>query len=101
MALEIFRLIGSVFVDTDKAEESLKKTDKQADGLGKTLVNGVKNAGKFAAGFAGAAVAAGGALMAVAETTREYRTEQGKLQAAFETKIFQAGDFFRGKPHLW
>ena len=90
MALEIFRLIGSVFVDTDKAEESLKKTDKQADGLGKTLVNGVKNAGKFAAGFAGAAVAAGGALMAVAETTREYRTEQGKLQAAFETSGFSA-----------
>ena len=90
MALEIFRLIGSVFVDTDKAEESLKKTDKQAGGLGKTLVNGVKNAGKFAAGFAGAAAAAGGALMAVAETTREYRTEQGKLQAAFETNGFSA-----------
>ena len=90
MALEIFRLIGSVFVDTDKAEESLKKTDKQADGLGKTLVNGVKNAGKFAAGFAGAAVAAGGSLMAVAETTRDYRTEQGKLQAAFETSGFSA-----------
>lgn len=90
MALEIFRLIGSVFVDTDKAEESLKKTDKQAGGLGKTLVNGVKNAGKFAAGFAGAAAAAGGALMAVAETTREYRTEQGKLQAAFETSGFSA-----------
>ena len=42
MALEIFRLVGSVFVDTNKAEESLKKTDKQAGGLGTTLVNGAK-----------------------------------------------------------
>lgn len=90
MALEIFRLVGSVFVDTDKAEESLKKTDKTAGGLGNTLVNGAKTVGKFAVGFAGAASAAGGALMAVAETTREYREEQGKLQAAFETSGFSA-----------
>ena len=90
MALEIFRLVGSVFVDTDKAEESLKKTDKAAGGLGTTLVNGAKNVGKFAVGFAGAAVAAGGALTAIAESTREYREEQGKLQAAFETSGFSA-----------
>ena len=90
MALEIFRLVGSVFVDTDKAEESLKKTDKTAGGLGNTLVNGAKTVGKFAVGFAGAASAAGGAPMAVAETTREYREEQGKLQAAFETSGFSA-----------
>lgn len=90
MALEIFRLVGSVFVDTDKAEESLKKTDKTAGGLGTTLVNGAKNVGKFAVGFAGAAAAAGGALTAIAETTREYREEQGKLQAAFQTSGFSA-----------
>jgi len=90
MALEIFRLVGSVFVDTDKAEESLKKTDKAAGGLGNTLVNGAKTVGKFAVGFAGAAAAAGGAMMAIAESTREYRTEQGKLQAAFETSGFSA-----------
>ena len=90
MALEIFRLVGSVFVDTDKAEESLKKTDKTAGGLGNTLVNGAKTVGKFAVGFAGAATAAGGALMAIAETTREYREEQGKLQAAFQTSGFTA-----------
>ena len=90
MALEIFRLVGSVFVDTDEAEKSLKKTDKQAGSLGTTLVNGAKTVGKFAVGFAGAAAAAGGAMVALAESTREYRTEQGKLQAAFETSGFTA-----------
>lgn len=90
MAMEIFRLIGSVFVDTDKADKSLKKTDKNAEGLGSKLLSVGKSAGKFAAGVAGAAAAAGTALIAVAETTREYRTEQGKLQAAFETSGFSA-----------
>lgn len=83
MALEIFRLVGSVFVDTDKADQSLKKTDEKAGGLGKTLVNGAKNVGKFAAGVGAAAGAAGAAMVAIAESTREYRNEMGKLETAF------------------
>ena len=77
MALEIFRLVGSVFVDTDKAEKSLKKTDKNAEGLGSKLLAAGKTAGKFALGVAGAAAAAGAAIVGVTESTREYRTEQG------------------------
>ncbi len=83
MALEIFRLVGSVFVDTDKAEQSLKKTDKEAGSLGKTLLDGAKKIGKFAAGLGAAAGAAGAAMVAIAENTREYRTEMGKLEAAY------------------
>ena len=48
-----------------------------------------KKAGSVAAtGFkvaAGAAVAVAGALVAVTESTKEYRTEQAKLQTAFES----------------
>ncbi len=90
MAMEIFKLVGSVFVDTDAADKSLKKTDKNAEGLGSKLLAAGKTAGKFAAGVAGAAVAAGAALVGVAENTREYRTEQGKLQAAFDASGFSA-----------
>ena len=85
MALEIFRLVGSVFVDTEEANKSLNKTDKEAGSLGETLVNGAKSVGKFAASIATAAAAAGAALVGIAESTREYRTEQGKLTTAFET----------------
>lgn len=92
MALEIFRLVGSVFVDTDEANKSLQKSDKDAESLGKRLVSVGEAAGKFALGVVGAATAAGTALVAVAENTREYRTEQGKLQAAFETSGFAAGE---------
>ena len=90
MALEIFRLVGSVFVDTKDAEKSLQKTDKTAEGFGSKLLSVGKTAGKFALGVVGAAVAAGGAIVALTESTRDYRTEQGKLQAAFQTQNFTA-----------
>ena len=88
MALEIFRLVGSVFVDTKDAEKSLQKTDKTAQGFGSKLLAVGKTAGKFA--LAVGAVAAGTAIVALTESTREYRTEQGKLQAAFQTQNFTA-----------
>lgn len=90
MALEIFRLVGSVFVDTEQADKSLKKTDKNAEGFGSKLLNAGKVAGKFALGVVGAAAAAGAAVVALTENTREYRTEQGKLQTAFDTQNFSA-----------
>lgn len=90
MALEIFRLVGSVFVDTKDAEKSLQKTDKTAQGFGSKLLSVGKTAGKFALAVGAGAVAAGTAIVALTESTREYRTEQGKLQAAFQTQNFTA-----------
>lgn len=90
MALEIFRLVGSVFVDTDKAEKSLKKTDKTAEGFGTKLLDVGKKAGKFAVGVGKAASVAGTAIVALVESTRDYRVEQDKLQTAFEVQNFSA-----------
>lgn len=66
MAMEIFRLIGSVFVDTERADESIKKTDEKAGSLGQTLLNGVGTAAKWGAGIVAGATAAAGALVGVA-----------------------------------
>ena len=66
MAMEIFKLIGSVFVDTDQAEDSIKKTDEKAGSLGQTLLNGVGTAAKWGAGIVAGATAAAGALVGVA-----------------------------------
>ncbi len=90
MALEIFRLVGSVFVDTDAANKSLKNTDKEAGKLGQSLVNGIKAVGTFAAGVATTVAGVGAGIVALTESTREYRTEQGKLTTAFETQNFTA-----------
>ena len=56
MALEIFKLVGSIFIDTDKANESLQKTDKKAS-------NFAENMGKAGKVAAGAAVAIGTAIV--------------------------------------
>ena len=66
MAMEIFRLIGSVFVDTNQAEESIQKTDEKAVNLGQSFLNGVETAAKWGAAIVTGATAAAGALVGVA-----------------------------------
>lgn len=82
-----------------KTEGQLESYKKQADDAGKGTKNlgdeaektggalaGLANAAKVGIGAAVAgATAAVGALVASAEATREYRTEMGKLNTAFET----------------
>lgn len=67
--MEIFKLVGSVMVDTAEAERSLSKTEKSAEGVGNKLADGVKTAGQWAAGVATAAVAVGGAMVSAAKDT--------------------------------
>ena len=78
MSLEIFRLVGSVFVDTDKANDSLQKVDKNA---GK-VAEGFSKAGKVAAGvgvaIGTAIVGAGTAIVGMANDTSEMADEIDK-----------------------
>ena len=81
MALEIFRLVGSVFVDTDEANKSLQKTDENAQGFGKTLLNGITTAAKWAAGL----TAAAGAVATVAvKSYAEYEQLVGGIETLFK-----------------
>lgn len=69
MALEIFKLVGSVFVDTDKANDSLQKVDKSAS----KVAEGFGKAGKTIAGvgvaIGTAVVGAGTAIVGMANDT--------------------------------
>lgn len=67
--MEIFKLIGSVMVDTADANKSISKTTDEAEGLGKKLTQGIATAGKWAAGVVAGAVAIGGAMVAAAKDT--------------------------------
>lgn len=67
--MEIFKLIGSVMVDTADAEKSISKTSDEAEGLGSKLSNGIKTAGKWAAGVVAGAVAVGTAMVKAAKDT--------------------------------
>ena len=85
MALEIFRLVGSVFVDTNEANKSLQKTDQNAQGFGKTLLEGITTAAKWAAGIATAAGAAATALsVASVKSYADYEQLVGGVETLFK-----------------
>ena len=69
--MEIFKLIGSVMVDTADAEKSIQKTSDEAEGFGKKLSNGIQTAGKWAAGVAAGAAAVGAAMVKASKDTAE------------------------------
>lgn len=73
--MEIFKLIGSIFVDTEAAEKSLSKTDEKAGGVGKSLLKGAASAGKFALGLGAAAATGVTALVGVASKAAESAKE--------------------------
>lgn len=66
MALEIFKLVGSIMVDNTKANESLSKTDDKAKGIGQRLASGIGTAAKWGAGLVAAAGSGAAALYGVA-----------------------------------
>nr|DAP92239.1 MAG TPA: tail tape measure [Caudoviricetes sp.] len=69
MALEIFKLVGSIFVDNEQANNSIAKTDKNAQGVGQTLANGVKTAAKWGGAIvAGTSAAAAGCVKLVTDS---------------------------------
>ena len=69
MALEIFKLVGSIMVDNTAANESIAKTDENAQGLGSTLADGMKKAGEFGLAVVGAATTAATGMMSLASST--------------------------------
>ena len=66
MALEIFKLVGSIFIDTDKANESLQKTDKKATNFAENMGKAGKVAAGAAAAIGTAIVGAGTAMVGMA-----------------------------------
>ena len=81
MAIEIFKLFGSIFVNNDEANKSIAKTDEKASGVASTLGNGVKTAAKWGAAVLGGATAAVTGLTAVATKSTEAADEVDKMSA--------------------
>lgn len=69
--MELFRLFGSIFVDNEKANQSIHKTEEKAEGLGSKMLKGIGTAAKWSAGIAGAAFGAVGGMVALASKTGE------------------------------
>lgn len=92
MALEIFRLVGSIFVDNDQANKSIAKTDEKAQGVGKTLLGGIKTAAKWGAGIVGATAAATTAVVGLASKTVASYADYEQLVGGVETLFKDSAD---------
>ena len=69
--MELFRLFGTIFVDNQKANESIHQTEEHAEKTGNSLLSGVGKAVKFGAAVAGAGTVAIGGMIALATKTAE------------------------------
>lgn len=100
MALEIFKLMGSILVDSDEAEKSISNTEGKAEGLGNKLLSGIGTAAKWGAGIAAAAGTAAIALGTVAvKSADEYQQAMNKLQVttgATSKEMQQMGEVVKG-----
>lgn len=72
--MEIFKLFGTILVDTSKANESMDKLDSKFKNMATTLGKGVKAAAAMGTAIAGAAVA-------ITEATAETRNDLARLEA--------------------
>lgn len=69
--MEIFKLFGSIFVNTDDADKSMQKTEKNAESIATKFGNGIKTAAKWGAAIVTAATVAGTAIMGNAVSAAE------------------------------
>ena len=94
--MELFRLLGKISIDTDEATQSIDETTNKAQDAEKKQSGAFGKigsaAGTLAKGMVGVGAVVGGALIAAAESTREYRVSMGQLETAFSSSGHSAKD---------
>ncbi len=93
--MEIFKLVGSIFVDSAQANSSIQATDKSAEGLGSRLASGISTAAKFGAGLVAAAGAGAAALAGMAVKTAAVTDNIDKMsqKIGISRQAYQELDF--------
>lgn len=93
--MEIFKLFGSIFVNTDDAEKSMQKTEKGAESVASKFSKGIQAAGKWSAAVVGSSAVAGSALVGVASKSASAADNIDKMSQRFglSRKSFQELDF--------
>lgn len=94
MALNLFDLFAKISLDTSEYDSGVKDVTKSGSSLASKLKSGLASAGKVAAAGIGAVTAAAGAavggLLALEQSTEEYRIAMGRLNTAFESAGYGA-----------
>lgn len=99
MAIEIFKLMGSILVNNDEANKSISKTDEKAEGLGNKFLKGAGTVAKWGTAIAGAAAAGGAALFGMATKSAEVTDRIDKLsnKIGISKQGFQEWDYILGQ----
>lgn len=86
--MELFKLLGSVVVDTTQANRALDSLSQKTGKTHQEIATAVNKIGTVALGlgkaFVGAGAVLGTAWVAAIEGSREYRSEMGLLTSAFQ-----------------
>lgn len=86
--MELFRILGSIAIDNDQANQALDETANRADDTSNEVESAFGKIGAgaltIAKGIVTAGAALGGAWIAAIEGSREYRTQLGMLDTAFQ-----------------
>ena len=93
--MDIFKLVGSIFIDNKEANNSLSKTEEKAGGVGSKLVSAAEKAGKFALGLGAAAATGATALYKVATSAAETSDKIDKMsqRLGISREAYQELDF--------
>ena len=87
--MEIFRLLGTIAIDAQQANEAITDTTERANDAENKVAGAFARIGgaavRIGTAFVTAGAALGGAWVAAIESTREYRTQMGMLESAFQT----------------
>lgn len=89
MAISIFSLMGSIFVDSTEAEQSIAKTEEKSNKLSESFMNGMETVGKWAGGLA---AAAGTAAVALGTAAINVSTDVDKAMNDFAASTGTATD---------
>ena len=97
--MEIFKLFGSIMVNSSEAEKSISNTGSKAEGLAAKLGKGITTAAKWGAGIAAGATAAAGAMLGVANKAAETADEIDKMsqKIGLSKKSYQEWDYAMGQ----
>ena len=93
--MELFKLFGSIFVNTDDAESSIQKTTNSAEGFASKLGNGIATAAKWGTAIVAGAAAAGTAMVAFASKSASTADNIDKMsqKIGISRQAYQELDF--------
>lgn len=93
--MELFKLVGSIMVDSKEAQESISKTGEKSEGLLTKLGKGITTAAKWGAALAaGAAAAAAGIYkLATGSAAAADAIDKGSQAIGFSKEAYQQWDY--------